>query len=135
TAINYNVADIDADSKLDTFVGRDVSVAFRHAALNINSAAHSVDNTDELHQDPVACCLDNATAMLGDFRINQFLAMNFEIVKSAFCVGAHEAAVAGNIAGQNRGKSALDAILRHVEPTRSRHWKDQYTILCTSTGE
>jgi hypothetical protein len=49
--------------------------------------------------------------------------MNFEVVKSALFVDAHEAAVTGNIAGQNRGKSALDAIHPHAQPTRSLHWK------------
>jgi hypothetical protein len=53
--------------------------------------------------------------MLGDLRIYQFLAMTLEIVKSALFVGAHEAAVTGNITGQNRGKSALDAILPMLE--------------------
>src|SRR5262245_53400262 len=69
TAIDYNVAYIDADSKLDTLVGRHIGVAIGHTALNINGAAHSIDHADELHQNAIACCLDDAAAMLGDLRI------------------------------------------------------------------
>jgi hypothetical protein len=64
TAIDYNVANIDADSKLNTLVDRHLGIAIGHTALNINGAAHSVDHADELHQDPIARCLDDAAAML-----------------------------------------------------------------------
>src|SRR5262245_8792725 len=119
TAINYNVTNIDADPKLDTFVNRHVRISIGHTPLNINGTAHRVDDADELHQNPVAGCLDDTAPVLRDLRVHQFFAMHFEIVKSALFVDAHEAAVTGNIAGQNRGKSALDAILGHAEPTRS----------------
>src|SRR5262245_47340973 len=119
TAIDYNITNIDADPKLDTFVNRHVRIAISHTALNIDGTAHRVDDADELHQNPIARCFDDTAPVLRDLRVHQFFAMSFEIVRSALFVDAHKVAVTGNIAGQNRGKSALDAILGHAEPTRS----------------
>jgi len=64
--------------------------------------------------------------MLGDLRVDHFLAMNLEIVKRTLFIARHEAAVAGNITSQYRGKSALDAIVTHAELTWSPNRKSEY---------
>ena len=43
-----NVADVDTDPELNSIVRRDVRIAFRHAALNIDRTAHRVHNAIEL---------------------------------------------------------------------------------------
>jgi hypothetical protein len=53
--------------------------------------------------------------MLGDLRVDELLAVNLEGMKRALIVGTHETAVASNIPGKDRGKSALDAIVNHAE--------------------
>jgi hypothetical protein len=45
--VNNDVTDIDADSECNAATLRDVGVAFRHSALNIDSAAHSLDRAGE----------------------------------------------------------------------------------------
>jgi hypothetical protein len=42
-----------------------------HPALNIDGAAHSINDTDKLYENAVACRFYNAAAILGDFWINQ----------------------------------------------------------------
>ena len=122
-SVDYDVADIDTDSKLDALFDRHVGIAIGHSTLNIDGAAHSIDNADELHQNPVARRLDDTAAMLGDLRVDQFLAMDLEIVKRTLFIARHEPAVAGNITSQYRGKSALDAIVTHAELTWSPNRK------------
>src|SRR5215475_11062819 len=63
--INYDIADIDADSKLDTFLGRNISIAFNHAALDIDGAAHGINDANELHQYAVSGSFDYATTVFG----------------------------------------------------------------------
>jgi len=47
--INNDIANVNADAELDALVGRYVRVALVHAALNIDSATYSIDDTNELH--------------------------------------------------------------------------------------
>ena len=51
--------------------------------------------------------------MLGDLGIDQFLAMRLQLSKRAFFVDAHQPAVAGDVARQNRGKPSFDARFSH----------------------
>ena len=58
---------------------RYVGVALDHAALNIDGTPHGIDDADEFHQHPVAGRLDDPTAMLDDFGIDQGLAVGFQL--------------------------------------------------------
>ncbi|MGB8039115.1 MAG: hypothetical protein WCF39_13675 [Pseudolabrys sp.] len=114
-AVDDDIAHVNANAELNALVGWHIGVALGHATLNIDGAAHGIDNADKFHQNPVACRLDDAAAMLRDLRVDELLAVNFEGVKRALIVGTHETAVASNIPGKDRGKSALDAIVNHPE--------------------
>ncbi len=46
--IDDDVADIDADAELDAPIGRYANVAVGHLALNVDRAAHRVDDAGEL---------------------------------------------------------------------------------------
>src|SRR5262249_41223060 len=109
-----DVADIDADAELNPLVGCNLGIALKHPALDIHRAAHRVDNADKFHQHTVAGGLDDAAAVLGDLRIDQLLAVHLQLAQRAFLVGAHQAAIAGNIGGHDRGKSPVYAVFRHL---------------------
>ncbi|HUL90270.1 MAG TPA: hypothetical protein VLU23_19070 [Pseudolabrys sp.] len=117
--VDNDITDIDADAELDAFLGRDIGVAFDHAALDVDDAAHRVDDTSMLDEHAVAGGLDDPAPVLSDLGINEFLAMRFELAQRAFLINAHEPAVAGNIACPYRSKSAIDAVSRHLSPRKS----------------
>ena len=107
-AVNDDVADVDADAEFDPPIGRHVRIALCHAALDVNRATHCIDHTDEFDKDAVAGRLDDATAVLGDLGVDQFLADALELAERAFLVQAHQPAVTGNVARKNCGQSTFD---------------------------
>jgi hypothetical protein len=46
-------------------------VAFNHAVLHFNGAAHGVDDTAKLNEDAVACPLNDAAVMQSDGRVEK----------------------------------------------------------------
>ena len=52
-------------------IGRSVGVAFGHAALHLDGAAHRVDDAGEFDEEAVAGGFDDAAAMLDDLRVEQ----------------------------------------------------------------
>src|SRR5262249_58790468 len=88
-SINNNIADINPNANLDALVRRYIRVALGHTALNIDSAAHSIDNANELHQRPISGGFNNSAAMFGDLRIDQFFAVRLELAQRAFLIGSH----------------------------------------------
>jgi hypothetical protein len=87
--IDDDVTEIDADAKADAPRLRNVPVAVEHGALDLGSAAHRVDDTAELHQQSVAGGLDDAAAMFGDLRVDEFPAMRLQPRKRALFVVSH----------------------------------------------
>ena len=71
TAILDDVAEIDPNTKLNALLFRYSGVAFSHLVLNLDRAAHRVDNACELDEQPVAGRLDDAPAMLFDFGVSE----------------------------------------------------------------
>ena len=61
---------MDADAELDAALGRKASVAFDHAVLHLDGAAHSVHHAAELDESAVAGALHDAPVMGGDGGIN-----------------------------------------------------------------
>jgi hypothetical protein len=113
--VKDNVADIDADAEFDTPVRRHLDVALDHTSLNIDGAAHGVDDADEFHQHAVSGRLDDMTAVLCDLGIDQFLAMRLELAQGAFIVNAHQPTVPGDITCKYCGKPAVDAFFDHID--------------------
>jgi hypothetical protein len=56
--------------------------------------------------------------MLGDFGIDQFLAMALELAQRTFLVDAHQLAITCDIACEYRGQPAVDSIFRHAAPRK-----------------
>ena len=84
------------------------SVAGDHFPLQLDRAAHGVDDAGELGKEAVAGRLDDATAMLGDFGIAEFAANRTQRRESALFVRAHQPRIAGDIDRQNGRQSSLD---------------------------
>jgi hypothetical protein len=57
--VNDDVTDVDADAKLDPILGGDARITFSHTVLNVDRAAHSVDNAREFQQQAVTGRLDD----------------------------------------------------------------------------
>ena len=62
---------MNADSKLDTALGRQARVPLDHAILQLDGAAHGVDHAAELDDAAVAGALHHAPVMYGDGGIDQ----------------------------------------------------------------
>ena len=102
-------ADVNPHAELDALRRWHGLVAGRHLALHVDRATHRVDNASELDQEAVAGGLDDASAMLTDFRIDQLAPMRLEPREGIFLVGAHEPAVARHVRGENGRQPAFGA--------------------------
>ena len=112
--LDDDVADIDADSEFDALFGRHRDIALSHAALDFDGAAHGFDDAGKLGQQPVAGCLDDASAMLVDRRVDEDAQMLIQPRQRAFLVGAHKAAVTGDISREDRRQSPIHTLRRQV---------------------
>ena len=111
-ALNDHIAKIDADAKLHPPRRRDVDIALRHPALNLGGAQHRIDDAVEFDQHAVAGGLDDAAAILGDGRIDQFDPMGLQTRKRTRLVSLHEPTVADHVSGEDRCEPSLWS--RHI---------------------
>ena len=81
-------------------------IAHGHLALDINRAAHRIDDAGKLDQHPVAGGFDDAAAVLLDLGIGQFASDRLQGGQRALLILAHQPRIAGNISGEDRGKAA-----------------------------
>ncbi len=100
--VDDDVAEIDADAKLDAALHEDGVVAQCHLALQPDRAAHRVDDAGKLDQQPVAGGLDDVAAMLGDFGVRHFAAQRRQGRMRALLILAHQPRIAGDIGRQYR---------------------------------
>jgi hypothetical protein len=112
-ALHNDVAHVHTHAKLDAPFRRHVRIADSHAALQLGGAGDRVHNASEFHQHPVAGELYSAALMLGDFAVDQFLAMGVQRGERASFIPAHETAVTDHIGGQNSGQTAFHAPALH----------------------
>ena len=111
-AVDDDVADVDADPEHDAFVVRNAAIAFQHSVLNGDGAGDCIDHALKFDQQAVAGGLDDASAATGDGRIDDLPTHGLEGTQRANFIGAHQAAVADNVRGQNRRKFSVDALVR-----------------------
>jgi hypothetical protein len=69
-----DVAEMNADAKLNAPFGREAEVALDEAVLYFDGAAHRIDHAAELDDCAVASALDDATVMGGDGGVDQIAA-------------------------------------------------------------
>jgi hypothetical protein len=65
-----DVAQMNADAELDASLGRHAGIAFDHAVLNFDGAAHRIDHAAKLDDRAVACALDDEPMMRSDRRVD-----------------------------------------------------------------
>jgi hypothetical protein len=107
--LDDDVADIDADAKLDAAVRRQSGVAFGHHRLHLARAAQCVDDAGEFDQEAVTGGLDDAAMMGGDFRIDHLGAERLDATERPFLVGLDEPRVTCDIGREDRCKPTFDA--------------------------
>src|SRR5208337_3249637 len=96
-----DVAEMDADAKLDAPLGRKAGVTLDEAVLQLDPAAHGVDDAAELDQDPVAGALDHPAVVDGDHRIDEVAAERPQPGENAVLVGAGKPREADDVGNQN----------------------------------
>src|SRR4051794_888220 len=115
--VDDDIADVDTDPEFNPDTLRDVGVLHGHAALDLNRAAGGIDGAGKLDQHSVAGSLDDATAMRGDYWIEQRLSERLQIGKRAFLVTSHQTAVTGDIRRQDRCQSSFHALAAQGGPS------------------
>jgi hypothetical protein len=74
--------------------------------LNDNGTTHGVNNRRELNKKAVAGRLKNATLMLINQRIDEFLAVSLQGGECPFLVDTHETRISDYVRGKDRGEPA-----------------------------
>jgi hypothetical protein len=64
--IEDDVADVNADAKIDPEFRRHINILSSHLSLDFHPATRCIDGTGELNQHAIACGLDDAAAMGGN---------------------------------------------------------------------
>jgi len=125
--LDDDVADIDAHAKFDAPLCRCCGVAGDHLPLQLDRAAHRVDDAGELDKQAVAGSFDDATPMLGDFGIAEFTANRAQRRERALFVLAHQPRVAGDIDRQDGRQPSLDPFslpgIHSPMLPQSLHWQ------------
>jgi hypothetical protein len=98
--LDDDVAEIYADAKLEALIRRHAHIPRAHSTLNLDRAAHRVDDAIEGRQHPIAGVFDDVAVMRGDLRIDEFATACLEARMRSLLVDAHQPAVAGDISGQ-----------------------------------
>ena len=94
------------DAENDALVLGNFGVAVDHRALQLDGAAHRVDDAREFHQHAVAGGLDDAAAVLPDLRVDELAAMRLEPFERALLVRPHQPRIGRHIGGEDRGETA-----------------------------
>jgi hypothetical protein len=103
-ALFDDVAEVNADAKLDPALRRHAGVALDHSVLHLDRAAHRVHDAAEFDEQPIACALDDATVVHRDRGIDEVASQRPQTSQRTILVGAGQPAEAYNIGGQDGGK-------------------------------
>jgi hypothetical protein len=88
-AIENNIANIDADTKLNSLLILRSGIPFCHSLLNFDGTAQRIYNTAKFCQQTVTSAFHYPTAIFLDFWIKKLATMGFQANKCAFLVVAH----------------------------------------------
>lgn len=69
-AVDYDVAQVDANAELDTLIRGFASIALTHPLLQFDGATRRIYHAGKFDQSSVARCLDHAAPMFGDLGID-----------------------------------------------------------------
>jgi hypothetical protein len=104
---NY-VADIDAHTESNALVFRVSDCELFDAGLELHSGSNRLNRARKLRQEPVAGALDNAAAVVSNFRGDSVREERCQSCMRSLFVIMHEPRVASHVSGQYRRQPALD---------------------------
>ena len=97
---------MNADAKLDAAVGRHAGVALLEALLQLDSAAHRVDNAAKFDDRAIARAFDHPAAVYGDCRLDQVASQRTQTRQDPIFVGARQPREPDDIGHENRRQLA-----------------------------
>ena len=118
----------DANAQFNAAVRPDTGVPLGHRLLCSDRAAHRIDDAGKFDQQAVAGGLDDATMVLGDFRIDELMTQRFEAFQRAFLVRPHQPRITRHIGGQDRREAAG---LAHAASPIAKRRPDRYSSCCS----
>jgi hypothetical protein len=105
-ALLDDIANVDADTKLNPPIRWKARVALEHTVLHLDGAAHSIDHASELDEDSISCPLGHATVMHSDCKVDEITLERPQARNCPFLVGTasllHPATPAAKIAASLR---------------------------------
>jgi L-rhamnose isomerase len=104
--LDDNVAKIDADPIFNPMMLRHRCVASKHVLLDDDTAPHSFDGTVENRKKSVTCGFYQPSVMTHNAGFDEVTLDPLHAKMRSFFIDLHEAAVARDIAGDNRRKTA-----------------------------
>jgi hypothetical protein len=107
---------VNADPEFYPDIGRDFGILGGDATLDFRRATSRVNGTGELDQHAVARGLDDPASMGGDGGINESLSDSLKTSQRTFFVGAHKAAIPGDVSRQHRCQSPFCTLARQGMP-------------------
>ncbi len=113
--LHDDVADVDADPKLDRIGIRATGIVLAKLSLDFDGAGHGVNGAGEFHQGTVAHELDDPAGMGGNRRIDQLTPQGTEPGQRSGLVYAHEARISRHVGRQDCRKPPLQALFGHAE--------------------
>jgi hypothetical protein len=108
-ALHHYIADVDADPKSHLLGIRSIGILLPDGLLNLHGALHGIDGAREIGKNAVASRVEDPTAMRGDQAIDDG-PVGRERVERANLILPHEAAVALDIGGKDRGELSFDGV-------------------------
>jgi hypothetical protein len=109
----YDIANIDPHSEFDALACRNLRIALKHRALDLDRAAQGFHRTDEQDQEAIAGGPDHPPMVFSNLGFNELGMVGVELSKCAFVIGTDEAAVSGDIGYQDSHKPAFDFLTGH----------------------
>src|SRR6516225_9982215 len=97
--LNDNIANINAHSKFDAFLGGVLCIALGRGVLNLRCTPHGIDDTCELSQQTVPGSFDDASSMFANLRVDHVGADRSQSVESTFLICTNEPRVARHVGG------------------------------------
>jgi hypothetical protein len=105
-AVGDHVAEIDPDPKGNALVLGHLRAAVRHRPLDLDGAAHRIDDARKFHKHAVAGGFDDPPVMLPDLRVDELATMRLQAVEGAFLIRSHQPRVPRHIRCQDRRQAA-----------------------------
>jgi hypothetical protein len=106
-ALNDDIADVDADAEPHLLTGRSIRILLGYGLLNLDGALHGIHSAGEFSDEAIASRIENPASMRDNQPINDD-PVSGEDAECADLILPHQAAVALDIGGEDRGELPFD---------------------------